>query len=283
VTTLATVLVLGLFGGGASARGAARTDSPAGSHEASAAGACSEATAQALARNYKLGDSTYNYPVGQVLCGAFTGPGSDAIAFSFHYYGCIPVSGFAVFRFIGGDWQLVLKNADVAVSLFRAGSDIRETVSVFRKGDSRCVSTGGTRSRIWHWDGQRLVADAWTQLTPPKGGGKLTLVGIYSPSRNLSCELADHGPAGSHVTCASLKASHWVSMGLDGRLKICPRGPRCVGNWGERTPFRLLAYGRRITVGRFRCSSLQSGMKCVVISSGRGFLIDKVLVRRVGP
>ena len=248
---------------------------------ATAAGDCSEATAQALARKYRLGDSTYNYPVGQVLCGAFTGPSSNAIAFSFHYYGCIPVSGFAVFRFTGGEWQLVLENADVAVSLFQAGSDIREKVSVFRKGDSRCVPSGGTRSRVWHWDGQRLFASTWKQQTAPKGSGKLTVAGFYSPSGNLSCEM-DDGRAGvpNHVWCQSWKKPHRVTLRPDGRLNTC-RGERCLGNPGENTP--RLAYGKHITVGRFRCFSLQAGIKCVVISSGRGFLIDKVGVHRVGP
>jgi len=173
----------------------------------------------------------------------------------------------------------LLKNADVAVSLFQAGSDIREKIAVFRKGDSRCVSSGGTRSRVWHWDGQRLVASPWKQVTVPKA---LTLVGIYSPSRNLSCEMSDHGPGGSHVFCQSEKAPHTVAMDVNGRLKIC-NGERCIGNAGENTPFRRLAYGTALTVGRFRCSSSQAGFRCVVISSGRGFLIDKVGVRRVGP
>ncbi len=198
---------------------------------ATAAGDCSEATAQALARKYRLGDSTYNYPVGQVLCGAFTGPSSNAIAFSFHYYGCIPVSG--------------------------------------------------TRSRVWHWDGQRLFASTWKQQTAPKGSGKLTVAEFYSPSGNLSCEM-DDGRAGvpNHVWCQSWKKPHRVTLRPDGRLNTC-RGERCLGNPGENTP--RLAYGKHITVGRFRCFSLQAGIKCVVISSGRGFLIDKVGVHRVGP
>jgi hypothetical protein len=265
------VLALGLCGGGPGARAASAT------RDSAPMAVCSEATAQALARTYKLGDPGFNYPVGQVLCGSFTGAQSEAIAFSFHYYGCIPTSGFAVFRFVESDWQLVLKRPDRAVSLFAAGSNLREVVAVFRKGDSRCVWTGGKKSRVWSWDGQQLVASPW-HLSPPK----LTLAGIYSPSRNLECEMADLGGAGTHVICQSFKAPHSVWMAANGRLRIC-RGQRCVGNFGDSTHFRRLGYGKRLTVGRFRCASLQAGMKCVVIRSGRGFLIDKVRVRQIGP
>ena len=228
VLLLPAVLVLTL--GGKPSTAAARLARPM---VVRAAGDCSEATAQTLARKYELGDITYNYPVGKVLCGPFTGPGTNAIAFSFHYYGCIPTSGFAVFRFQGGDWQLVLKNADPAISLSAAGSDIGERVAVFRTGDPRCVPSGGTKERIWHWDGQQLVPSAWKQTTSAKA---LTVVGIYSPSGNLGCEMSDHNPGGSYVGCVSRKPTHGVTMRLSGRLKICT----CF-DFAETTPFHKLA------------------------------------------
>jgi hypothetical protein len=108
---------------------------------------------------------------------------------------------------------------------------------------------------------------------------------FYSPSRNLSCELGDD-PAtrGSYTYCQSWKNPHSVRLTLDGRLKICRGGTltttRCLGNPGENTP--ILAYGKQLTVGRFRCFSLRSGVECIVIRSGKGFLIDRVGVRRLG-
>jgi hypothetical protein len=107
-----------------------------------------------------------------------------------------------------------------------------------------------------------------------------TTASFYSPSHNLGCELDDRrAGVPNEVYCQSLKAPHSVRMGLDGRLKIC-RGEQCLGNPGEHTP--TLAYGRQVTVGRFRCFSLRAGVKCLVIRSGKGFLIDKAGVRRVG-
>jgi hypothetical protein len=92
--------------------------------------------------------------------------------------------------------------------------------------------------------------------------------------------VADRDVRGSFVYCQSVKAPHSVTMSVDGRLKLC-RGIRCLGNAAVNTP--TLAYGKQVTVGRFRCRSLRSGVRCTVIRSGKGFLIDSKTVRRVGP
>jgi hypothetical protein len=108
---------------------------------------------------------------------------------------------------------------------------------------------------------------------------KATYAGVFAPSRNLSCEMADRDARGSYLYCQSVKAPKNVRMGLDGRLKIC-HGTQCLGNPAENTP--ALGYGRKIAIGRFRCISQRSGVKCVVIRSGKGFLISRTVIRRVG-
>jgi hypothetical protein len=87
------------------------------------------------------------------------------------------------------------------------------------------------------------------------------------------------GNSRNGVACQSVKKPHGVGMNVDGRLRIC-RGERCLGNIGENTP--TLAYGKQITIGRFRCFSLKAGAKCIVISSGRGFLINAAGITKVG-
>jgi hypothetical protein len=106
-----------------------------------------------------------------------------------------------------------------------------------------------------------------------------TYAGFLSPSHNLSCELADRDVRGSYVHCQSVKAPHSVRMGSDGRLKIC-RGTRCLSNAAENTA--TLNCGKQMTVGRFRCRSQRSGVRCTVIRSGKGFLIHGKGVRRIG-
>jgi hypothetical protein len=243
-----------------------------GTSGSAAAGTCSTAEAETLAGKYDMGDANYGR-VGQVLCGPFTGSQSNAMAFSFHWYGCIPVQGWAVFLFSGNAWQLVLRRDREVAVLAAAGSDIRTTVDVFRSGDSHCVPTGGRRSRLWHWDGKQLGAGPWTQVTPPKAGGARSAANFVSPSRNLACQMMV-----TDVFCESVKPRHSVTMSPDAKLNIC-RGAVCFRDFDGLTP--TLAYGKQKSVGRFRCSSLRAGVKCVVISSARGFLINASGVAKI--
>lgn len=244
---------------------------------------CSEATARQVVQRLGLEVNIFDLPnpVRQVLCGPFTGPGSNAMAVTIGAPTCWPIQNWAVFRFTAGDWQLVLNTpAYLVPPLVAVGSDIRETTGVHRSGDSRCFFNGGTRARIWHWDGTRLVAGPWKQET--KGEPKPR--GFYSPSHRIACGMSDDSNFSS-VDCQSFAPtlSQKVKMNRTGRLTICQdRGTRnrCnIGNPGEGTP--TLRYGRQITVGRFRCLSLRSGMRCTVIQSGKGFLISTTNVRRV--
>jgi len=129
--------------------------------------------------------------------------------------------------------------------------------------------------------------------TPLKGSAATTTAGavrasFYSPSRNLSCVMLDGSRTSSlrnAVNCQSVDLPHAVSMGLDGRLKICHGLTACVYPHPgvSDIPKMVLGYGKQITVGRFRCLSQRSGVTCTVIKSGKGFLITSAGVTRVGP
>jgi hypothetical protein len=57
------------------------------------------------------------------------------------------------------------------------------------------------------------------------------------------------------------------------------RGLPCLGNEPENA--FTLRYGRSIRVGPFRCTSRTDGIRCVVIRTGRGFLINRAGVTRL--
>jgi hypothetical protein len=67
-------------------------------------------------------------------------------------------------------------------------------------------------------------------------------------------------------------------MHANGRLDQC-RGVRCLGNGPDNAT--TLAYGRSLVVGPFRCTSLTTGMRCVVRTSGHGFLLSRAGVARL--
>jgi hypothetical protein len=243
---------------------------------------CSKATARQLVEQHHLNDFLLPNPVRQLLCGPFTGPGSEAMAMTIAAPTCWSPQRWAVFSFTSGAWQLVLDQRRFIFPLVAVGADIRETAPVFRQGDPHCIPSGGTHARTWHWDGTRLTAGPWKQVT--KGEPKRRW--FFSPSGYLSCAMGDDSRFRA-AACQSLGppkkvTPQKVSLNAAGRLTIC-RGSvsRCkLGNAGEAP---TLGYGRQITVGRFRCRSQRSGVRCTVIRSGKGFLISRDSVRRVGP
>jgi hypothetical protein len=252
-----------------------------------ASGPCTEATARQLIAEHGLNSFLLPNPVLQLLCGPFTGPGSQAMAIVVGPLPtCWPSQEWAVFSLTGGEWKLVLEQTRfIDPPLVAVGGDIRETAPIFRPGDSRCIPTGGSHARLWRWDGTRLVAGPWKQVKPPD---PITDAQFYSPSRNLDCGMTD-GPFSNGrpnvgvVVCWSLKPTRLVSLGRNGKLGICRRRPGCTADFGESPRPQKLAYGRQITVGRFRCFSLRIGVKCIVVRSGKGFLINRAGIRRVGP
>jgi hypothetical protein len=257
---------------------------------------CSAATATQLVNDNKLNNFLLPKPVVQVLCGPFTGPGSQAMAATIGAATCWSPQSWAVFNLTAAGWQLVFtQGAFLLGPLVAVGGDIRETTPVFRSTDPRCLPSGGAHARTWHWDGARFVDGPWKQVKKPTTsrkpkkathGTSRTSASFYSPSRNISCEMDDERVGvGSHVYCQSIAHPHSVKMSLAGRLTICRDGTlattHCLGDAGEHTP--VLGYGKHITLAHFRCESQKAGVSCTVIKTGKGFRIDSAGVRRLGP
>ncbi|MFL6005460.1 MAG: Calx-beta domain-containing protein [Gaiellaceae bacterium] len=131
--------------------------------EAVITGRCNRITARLLLARFRLGDlgdPKLRDPVSQVLCGAFAGKRSRAMAVTLAIPACGRTGGWVVFRWNGRAWKVLLKQKNGA-DLAAVGTTIRETMFVFKSGDKHCSPTGGTRSRVWHWTGRRLAAGPW--------------------------------------------------------------------------------------------------------------------------
>ena len=135
-------------------RSGSRRRRPAGS-----AADCSVATATQLVEQYRLNHFDLPNPVRQLLCGSFMGPGSEAMAITIGAPTCWPIQHWAILGFRDGAWRLLeTVPAYLIPPLTAVGNDIREETAVQRSGDARCFPSGGTRARLWHWDGTRFVA-----------------------------------------------------------------------------------------------------------------------------
>ena len=104
---------------------------------------------------------------------------------------------------------------------------------------------------------------------------------FHSPSGNIQCEVEFLRRVGgrlrTYAGCQTFQPFRSVSLYRSGRMPVC-RGVGCVGN-GPENAFTL-RYGHSIRLGPFRCTSLRSGMRCVVVGSGHGFLISREALKR---
>lgn len=254
-----------------------------------AAGSCSKGAARNEVKRLHLGnadDPTAGDPVGQVLCGAFLGPNSRAMVASLAIPSCGRTAGWVVFRRAGGAWRLVVQRNNGA-ELTAVGTDIKETLNVLRPRDAHCGPTGGTQSRVWHWNGTRFTAGPWQRTESPKPvtPKPVTTVHLYyvsSPSYNIWCDVGDE----DQVFCVSKTPRRAVTLTYDGAVKICS-GTRCVRNNKVFQPGDpVLAYGQQDVQGPYLCKSERTGITCTLTrpgkADGKGFLINRDGVTRVG-
>jgi Family of unknown function (DUF6636) len=268
-----------------------------------ASGRCSKATARRLVNEHRLNGFLLANPVVQLLCGSFTGPGSTAMAVTIGPAPtCWPIQRWAVFSLRGGAWRLVLDQpAYLIPPLVAVGSNIRETTAVHRRGDARCLPSGGTHARTWHWNGKRLVAGPWKQVTKgkaaPATGSRATKSGYFkTPSGNIVCFYVAGKNADPPLVVCGIKsglkpapprrpcreggyAGDRVVLQATGRVDV----PSCAGDPG---PFlglqvgaRVLAYGKTWSGSGIRCASEVTGLTCRN-ESGHGFFLSRENWRR---
>jgi hypothetical protein len=90
----------------------------------------------------------------------------------------------------------------------------------------------------------------------------------------------------SFVSMTSTTPNHieTATLAANGRVQLCAGqngSDRCdIGNEGLNIP--TFKVGRRVTVGPFRCQVLDTGVKCTVTKSGKGFLINRTRAIRIG-
>jgi len=233
--------------------------------------------------------------VWKVLCGAFAGAGSKTMVVSINGDSNSGMLYWAVFRWSGSEWQLLMKQRHAAI-LTAAESDIRETWSIYRSDDPRCCPSGGTKARIWQWNGSSFTASAWKQATPGTSsaptGGAIKYGFFKTPSGNIECDYVYGGSAQAFVRCgirSGLKppiprpaagcgvdseyVGNRVFLGATGRTQEEP----CAGDAGPfaRGPsVKVLGYGKSWSGGGLRCASALTGLTCRN-KSGHGFFLSR--------
>src|SRR4051794_6907403 len=90
----------------------------------------------------------------------------------------------------------------------------------------------------------------------------------------FGCEMVDEGPE-ARVFCWEGPGGNTRHVLLDstGQVSLTATEPVPIGIGGPGIP-----YGGWVTIGRFRCEVLRKGIECVLISSGKGFLITRTRI-----
>jgi hypothetical protein len=255
---------------------------------------CSKATARSVAERFRLAAPGSQDSVARVLCGPLAGPGSRAMAVAVTPGTC-GINGWAVFEFTGGAWQLVgARQTGWVMDIAVVGSAIRETAPV-PTGEFRCPTSGNARTRIWHWNGSRLVAGPWKQEAPgsstPSSPGAFKSGYFKTPSGNIVCFYSP-GPVDrpqAFLACgikSGLKPAPPRRPCQDGgyagdRVTLLPTGrvnvPSCAGDPGALVGEReasVLGYGKSWSGGGLRCTSAADGLTCRN-KSGHGFFLSR--------
>lgn len=241
-------------------------------------------------------------PIVQLLCGPFTGPGSTAMVVTIGAETCWGEQRWAVFRLVGGAWQLVFDRSEfVDGPIVAIGGDIRVTTPVYRPADPRCIPSGGAHARRWHWNGSRLVGGPYVQVQPPATTTTTTTAGssasgfFKTPSGNIQC-LFIYRPAVARsgtVVCGissglvpppprrgpTCSVSNRVVLNAIGRTtttrSICPgEDEGDAGPFGGGPQTRVLGYGHSWSGGGIRCDSATGGLTCKN-TQGHGFFLSR--------
>jgi hypothetical protein len=161
-----------------------------------------------------------------------------------------------VLSFTDGAWHHVAGPWDRGPrieGLKRVGDDIREEQPAFRSADHGCVPTGGSRARLWRWDGTRLKAGAFHRgrRADPRPHAFRVFGGV------LACSLRDDHHA-RRVLCGGRPFG--VRLNRAGGASRC----RCARPHATRT-----LHAAR--VGRFSCHATATTLTCLF--AGRGFAL----------
>jgi hypothetical protein len=263
----------------------------------SAAAPCSKAEATILVKRLHLGSADYlPKPVFGVICGTFMGPGSRTMVALLASGGAsAPFGGWAVFRPLGDTWRLVMvRNGGGPITA--AGSDLKETQGILRDGDSHCCPTGGTRARLWHWNGTRFVAGVWRQVKPATPAPAVPgFSGFFkTPSGNIVCGYGYGSKFPRPFVGCRIKSglkppppptrpgcftTNDIGLGATGRTTtgrtICPGEPEGdAGVLAYESVARVLGYGRSWSGGGISCASALAGLTCRN-KGGHGFFLSR--------
>ncbi|MGH2941121.1 MAG: hypothetical protein ACRDPE_23730 [Solirubrobacterales bacterium] len=157
----------------------------------------------------------------------------------------------------------------------------------------------GTRTGDVRWRGRRralgpagavLVLAVLASSLPSPAGAAQNAAEFYARTaagKTVSCAIYD-GYGGDTEAFCEFVSGHTqakATVQANGSVILCRShritSDRCeLGNAGENSP--TYRAGKTVRVGRFACTVLGAGVRCVVTATGKGFLLGPQRLQGVG-
>jgi len=100
----------------------------------------------------------------------------------------------------------------------------------------------------------------------PARSAARTTIFIQSPSHNIACQLDSRLGA----LCTVFSLSRQASVSQRGKVRVFAQNSNPPSG-GVRT----LHYGKSLRVGHVRCTSHRTGMRCIQLPSGHGYIASR--------
>lgn len=117
-----------------------------------------------------------------------------------------------------------------------------------------------------------VVVTALLLLALAPAGASARTIFIQSPSHNIACQLDSRFGA----LCTVLSLRRQASVSQHGKVKVFDQNSNPPSG-GVRT----LRYGDSLRVGKVRCTSRRTGMRCVHAPTGHGYIASRAGFKRL--
>lgn len=130
---------------------------------------------------------------------------------------------------------------------------------------NRATRASGASVKIPSVRGLPIAVTALAVALVPAGASARTIF-IQSPSHNIACQLDSREGA----LCTVLSLMRQASVSQHGKVRVFDQNSNPPSG-GVRT----LRYGHSLRVGKVRCTSKRTGMRCVHVPTGHGYVASR--------
>lgn len=169
----------------------------------------------------------------QLECADLTGDGVDEMIVRVGQGKPAAISPWAIFRSVGGEWELALARETVGAELRVAGDGVIEAQPVFPEGANACCPSG-ERTGLVSWNGSAFAftpdeGESGSERTVTSGGATVTQLGSFDPRSGAAGALTALGTPAQTVELGNSCLRQWPDLGIGIGFASYGVGEPCAG------------------------------------------------------